>query len=439
MTRKKKLRIAIAVACVLAIAAGAALAVAEFKRPGAKELPTTRVRRGTVELNVYTTGELRPPRSMIVPAPAVPGTLTIVRLAKTGTHISTGDVVLEFDPSDQQYQLELAQSRLNEAKQQIVKAQADAAVQAAEDKVSLLRARFDVRRAELEVQKNELLGDIDKKKNLLALDEAKRRLEQLQKDVQSRVVAAEAGIAVLRQREAEAEISMMRARQNIQNMVVKSPIDGLVTVRDNGDIMGGMRIFGMTFPEYREGDTVWPGRTVAEVLATGEMEVMGKIDEGDRSNISSGQVAEIRVNGRPGVVYTAKVKAVSGMLSRRTMWGADSARRFDTTLTLENIDKGVRPGVTADVTIRGNQLKDVLFLPRQCLFDKAGKQVVYVRANGGFEPREVKINNRTESQIVVDGLPENAEVALVNPEEQGKAAGKSSAAAGPPAMGGGGR
>ncbi len=440
MTRKKKIRVAIVAACVLAISAGAVFALAEFKRPGgSKELPTTRVRRGTVELNVYTMGELRPPRSMIITAPSVPGTLTIVHLAKTGTHVSAGDVVLEFDPSDQEYQLEMAQSRLNEARQQITRAQADAAVQAAQDKVSLLRAKFDVRRAELEVQKNELVGDIDKKKNLLALEEAKRRQEQMQKDVESRAVAAEAGIAVLRQQEAEAEISMMRARQNIQNMVVKSPIDGVVTVRDNADILGYVRIFGMIFPEYREGDSVWPGRTVAEVLATDQMEVMGKIDEGDRSNISSGQIAEIRVNGRPGVVYTARVKAISGTLSRRTMWGADSMRRFDTTLTLEHIDKAVRPGVTADVTIRGNQLKDVLFLPRQCLFDKAGKQVVYVRANGGFEPREVKINNRTESQIVVEGLQENAEVALVNPEEQGKAASKAATQAGPPAIGGGGR
>ncbi len=438
MTRKNKLRLAIAVGAVLVIGAGAIFALADFKR-GTKELPTTRVRRGNVELNVYTTGELRPPRSMILTAPSVPGTLTIVHLAKTGSHVAARDVVLEFDPSDQQYQVEIAQSRLNEARQQIIKAQADAAVQAAQDKVSLLRAQFDVRRAELEVQKNELVGDIDKKKNLLALEEAKRRLEQLQKDVQSRAVAADAGVAVLRQRAAEAEISMMRARQAIKDMVVTSPIDGLVTVRENGDALGGMRIFGMVMPEYREGDTVWPGRTVAEVLATDEMEVMGKIDEGDRSNITSGQVAEIRVDGRPGVVFKAKVKAVAGTLSRRTIWGADSARRFDTTLTLEQLDKGIRPGVTADVTIRGNQLKGVLFLPRQCLFEKAGKQVVYVRANGGFEPRDVKIKNRTESQIVVEGLAEGAEVALVNPEEQGKAGGKTAAPSGPPAMGGGGR
>ena len=50
----------------------------------------------------------------------------------------------------------------------------------AEDKVALLKAKFDVRRAELEVGRNELVSDIDAKKNLLTLEQAKRHLEQLQ-------------------------------------------------------------------------------------------------------------------------------------------------------------------------------------------------------------------------------------------------------------------
>ena len=55
--------------------------------------------------------------------------------------------VVEFDPADQQYALEQAKSELAEAEQEIVKMKADAAVQAAQDEVALLTARFDVRRA----------------------------------------------------------------------------------------------------------------------------------------------------------------------------------------------------------------------------------------------------------------------------------------------------
>ena len=41
-----------------------------------------------------------------------------------------GEVVMEFDPSDQQYALEQAKSELAEAEQEIVKMRADADVQA---------------------------------------------------------------------------------------------------------------------------------------------------------------------------------------------------------------------------------------------------------------------------------------------------------------------
>ena len=50
------------------------------------------------------------------------------------------------------------------------KGQADASVQAAEDKTAMIKAKFAVRRAELDVSKNELLSEIDAKKNDLALE-----------------------------------------------------------------------------------------------------------------------------------------------------------------------------------------------------------------------------------------------------------------------------
>ena len=57
--------------------------------------------------------------------------LRIVKLVPTGTAVKAGDVVIEFDPADQQFALEQAKSELAEAEQQIVKMKADTAVQAA--------------------------------------------------------------------------------------------------------------------------------------------------------------------------------------------------------------------------------------------------------------------------------------------------------------------
>jgi hypothetical protein len=105
----------------------------------------------------------------------------------------------------------------------------------------------------------------------------------------------------------------------------------------------------------------------------------------------------------------------------------DAVRRFDVAFSLTDRNPGIRPGTSAEVIVHGTQLKDKFYLPRQCLFEKDGKRVVYVKHGGSFDATEVKIAFRSENQIVVEGLAEGTEVALVNPEEQSKQQKKSSA------------
>jgi HlyD family secretion protein len=403
-----------------------------------REIPTARVTRGEVEVTVHTTGDLRPARTAMLVAPPVSGTLQIVYLANTGAMVEEGEVVVEFDPTEQEYNLEQARFDLLAAEQEITKMRADAAVQAAQDQVALLRARFDVRRAELEVTRNELLSAIDGKKNELNLEEARRRLEQLEQDIASRAASDRAALAVVEERRNKARLSMMQAQQNIDNMKVKSPLRGLVSLKENTDASGGVFFTGMVLPEYRAGDLVWPGRTLAEVLEVEKMEIQAQVAEADRSNLNPGQPVEVKVNAVPEKKLAGRVKSVSSIASRRGFFGGDAQRRFDATFELTELHPELRPGLSTEITILGERLKNALHLPRQALFEKDGKQVVYVRSGKGFEVREVKVKHRTEALVVVEGLEENTEVALVNPEADARKPGKAPPPAGP-AMPGGGR
>ena len=112
-------------------------------------------------------------------APSVGGTLRILKLLDTGMSVKADDVIAELDPTEQLYALEQARSELAEAEQQIVKKKADLDVQAADDAVTQLTTKFDVRRAELDnLADKELISANAYAKNQLALDEAKQRLEQ---------------------------------------------------------------------------------------------------------------------------------------------------------------------------------------------------------------------------------------------------------------------
>ncbi|HUI40709.1 MAG TPA: HlyD family efflux transporter periplasmic adaptor subunit [Terriglobia bacterium] len=419
MTRRGTFRGLLAVAVLVAAVFGvrASLKALDTVKPLA--VPVARVSRGTLNMNVYATGEMQPVRRVMVIAPPVGGgTLQILHVARTGTLVKAGEVVVEFDPSEQRFNLEQARSDLAQGEQEIAKARADAAVLAAQDQVALLKARFDVRQAELDVSKNELLSAIDAKKNLLKLEEAKRVLAQLEHDTQTHAASSQATMAVSEEKRHKAQLAMQQAQQNIDNMQVKSPIAGVVRVRENERASGGMFFTGMTLPEFRDGDQVFPGGLIAEVLDTGQMELSAKINESDRTNLKPGQQVQVRVDALPDEALGATVKSVAATASRGEWWSSDSSEKFAAVFQLDHPGTRLRPGFTAGLTILSGEIRAAVLVPRQAVFVKEGKPVVYVKSGTGFVPTEVHIRAVNESRAAVDGLKDGEEVALVNPQAQ---------------------
>jgi HlyD family secretion protein len=423
---------------VAVILVGAVAVVAAARRSSIPardgQIPVSQVKRGDLELKVVATGELRANHTIMLTAPPVGGgALQITRLSHTGVPVKKGDIVIEFDPSEQRYKLEQNRSELLQADQEITKAKADAAVLEAQDKVALLKARFDVRRAELDVQKNELVSVIDGKKNQLALEQAQRVLAELEQDIKSHTASGQATIYLAQEKRNKAKLAMDQARQNIEKMRVPAAIDGLVSIEKNREATGGFFFDGMTLPDFREGDQVQPGTSIAEVIDAHEVEIVCKINEHYRSNIKAGQPAEIEFDALPGQVFHGTVKTVGGM-STRQFWEQNLGGQFDVTIQLPNSDSRLRPGLTAQAVIRGDEKKNALYVPRQALFLKDGKRIVYVRSGNGFEPREVKIQSESESRAAIEGLNAGSEVALVDPTAPRKA---SSSGAPSPGIGGG--
>src|SRR6185295_9243316 len=238
-----------------------------------------------------------------------------------GDWISAGDPVVEFDPADQEFSLEQSRFDLAQAEQEIVKADAQSAVQAAEDDVALLHARFEARRAELDASGNELVSAVDAKKNLLLLDEARHQLAQLEKDVVSHRETSRASTDVLREKRNKAQLSVQVAQRNIDGLVLRAPFDGFVVVRENSNAFGGPIFFGMALPEFRAGDSLFSGATLADVVDTSRLEVSAKVPEGDRANVSAGQPTEVLVDAMPGTMLRGSVRTISSVAARQPFGG----------------------------------------------------------------------------------------------------------------------
>ncbi|HMD35217.1 MAG TPA: HlyD family efflux transporter periplasmic adaptor subunit, partial [Vicinamibacterales bacterium] len=315
---------------------------------------------------------------------------------------------------EQSFALEQARFDLAQADQEIAKADAAAVVQVAEDDVALLHARYDVRRSELDALGNELEGAIKAQQSRLLLDEARQRLAQLEKDVVSHRETTRASGNVLKEKRAKAALAVQVAERNIASLQMRAPFDGFVVSRQNTDALGGFCCPpGITLPDYRVGDSVGSGRTLADVIDTSNIEVSAKITEQDRANVSAGQAVELVVDTLPDAKLRGSVRTVSGVASRQ-MWSSDSTRKFDVVFEVTG-DPRVRPGATTQIRIDGPALENVLYVPRQAVFDNAGRATAYVKSGDAFDARDVKVIAWTDSLAVVESLEAGMEVALVNP------------------------
>jgi hypothetical protein len=407
---------AIIVFLILATAIGAVVAANRVHLPTKKdEVPLAMVKRGSLDLEVRANGELRASHELMLNAPAIGGdSLQITELARTGGLVKKGDLVLAFDPSEQHYKLEQNHSEYLQAEQEITKARADAVVLAAEDNVALLKARYNVRRAELDVQKNELESKIDADKNLLALDQAKRMLTELEKDAESHKATGQAAIYLAQERSNKAKLSMDQAQQNLDKMKVVAPMDGLVSIQKNQQASGGIYFTGMSLPDFHPGDQVYSGTAILNVVDPLSLDLTSKVTEQDHGNIHQGEPVEVTFDALAGRVFHGVVKSMGGM-SVRQMFEASSSGGFDVTIQLEESDPRLRSGFTAQILFKGGSQSNVLIIPRQALFLKDGKRIVYVKSGNGYDQREVKIKSQSESRAAIEGVDAGSMVTLIDP------------------------
>ena len=414
--KRRNMLAAGAIAAVVVVTIGVAAFGWEESSTETNGIPTAAVQSGDVTVEVHATAEVRAARASLLSAPGIPGTLQIVDITASGSRVRAGDVVVQFDPAEQEYQLAQSRSELAQAEEDLRKLQDDTSVKQSQHAIEIMKAKFALRRAELDLRSNELVGKIQAEKNKLALDEAKRRLEQLEGDSSTLTADARASRAALEEKRNKSRLDVEGAERNIERMTLKAPFDGIVIAQENRDAAGGMFFFGMSMPEYRQGDVVQPGRPVAELFDPGALDVIARIGEADGSNVSPGQAAQVQLYPDWNRTLQAKVVSVGGGGPRR-FWEANT-RQMELVLRVVGDAKGLQPGWSGTVVITGEPVRKATFVPRQALVDRDGKSLVYVRQGNGFVATNVKVRRRTETAAVIEGIPAGTIVALRNPDAE---------------------
>jgi len=414
---------AVSIAALLGAAGGGILWQAKrmykaVKPPADTAVPTTRVRRGNLTLTVSARGELRGGNSEVLSAPLTTGgELHITTLRKTGEVVKAGDVVVEFDSTDQEYRLKEAEADLAEAKLKVEQAKAQAQAQLEEDTYSLASAEHQVHLAELDVRKNPILSAIQARQNDLALQAARDRWNQIRQDIGSRKATNQAAVEVEEAGVGKADVEVATAKKNMEALTLRAHGAGYVALKRNSS--GNFFMEGMTLPDYQPGDTVRAGMAIAEIPDLHDWAITATIGELDRGHLALGQKVDVLVIALPGRAFHGHVVDLGGTS------GSSWDRHFECRMRLDDPAPEMRPGMSVRIVITTDVLPGVLWIPAQALFESGSRVYVYTPSGAGFAPRDVKLVRRSESQVVVEGLREGQVVALANPEQapQKKAAG----------------
>ncbi|HEY9465172.1 MAG TPA: efflux RND transporter periplasmic adaptor subunit [Vicinamibacterales bacterium] len=393
---------------------GMRVAVDTLSQDDNGSVPTTTVRRTDVHIEVSTRGELQGggAKPLIVPRAGV-AELPITFLRNTGDLVSAGDVVATFDPSGQQYDLLEAEADLEEARQQQIKAEAEALVALEKARLEVATSEADLKVSELDQLGNAFLGTVEQRKKGIALEQARNRYEQAQVDLAHREAAKQTGVDVQRAGVREAQAKVDRNRETIAGLTLRAPTSGYVQLSENTNGLNVL-FYGMQIPTFQLGDSARPGQMVAQIPDLSGWEVSAQIPETDRAFLVTGQSALVRPKAIPGREFKGHVSLLGG--SAGSAWN----RTFNCRIALDENDDGLRPGLSVDVVIRVETLTDVLWVPSQAVFEREGRWFVYRQAPEGYVSHPVTIVRRTESQAVVKGVDEGATIALAEPGRRTK-------------------
>jgi hypothetical protein len=404
---------------VLAVAGAGAWATIRLVRAAtassAAETPTTRVKRGKVVISVAARGELQGGNSEMLVAPMT-GTdsLAITFLRDPGEMVEAGDIVVQFDTTQQEYNLREAEADLAEAEQQVIQAKATAESTAVGSDYTLASAESDVKLAGMEVRKNPILPSINARQNLIALEQAQNRRRQAEQDVRNKKTTSAAAVAIQAAALNKAKVTAATARKVIENMTLRCKNSGYVNIQNNTS--NNMFYYGAQLQAFQLGDTARPGLAVAQIPDLKSWEVSAQIGELDRGHLSIGQPVAIGVVALPGRAFPGHIKLIGGTS------GMPWNRRFECRITLDRPSPELRPGETSNMVITVETLENVTWIPSQALFESDSRKFVYQRTPQGFLPHDVTLVRASESQAVVTGIDEGAVVAMSNPDQQNKSA-----------------
>jgi HlyD family secretion protein len=337
MSTRTKIVIAVLVVLTLAAVVGANV---YYRRDRGIQVATEAIRSRDLEAIVSASGKIQPKRQVNISANTM-GKVT--RLAvEEGQRVKAGQFLLEIDPRSLAGQLERGEASI---------AAAQSSLQSGRTAVESANINLDLARTNLKRQQDLWKDGLTTKE---ALERAQNEVAAREADLRAR----EQEIKTREQQIKQEVASLATTKYNLSQVVISSPMDGLVTRRN-----------------IEEGETAVVGtmNNAGTVLLTiADMSVLEaeiEVDETDIPNVSLGQIAKVTIDAVPNREFKGRVTEIanSPIQTSTNTSGQRQATTFKVVVTIEDQVPDVRPGFTCTAEITTATRTNVVSVPIQAL------------------------------------------------------------------------
>lgn len=322
----------------LALVAGG-VAFLLIKKPWAKSTPpitfsTVTVGRGSIAAQVTANGTLSARGTVLVGA-QVSGRVVELH-ADFNDKVTKGQIIAKLDSQVLKAQIDQAQAQVALAAANVNKAQ-----------VAVADADRQLKRQKT-LQEQQLVAGATVESAEVAYDTARAAL-----------LAARASAA-------QASANLAQAKLSLSYATIYSPVDGVVLSRAV-DV-------GQTVAASLSAPTLF---TIAEDL--GRMQIDTAVAEADVGRLTEGMKAQFTVDAFPGKTFEGVVRQV-----RNAPTTTSGVVTYDAVIDVENPEKSLRPGMTANVTFVLQQVADAIKIPNAALrFKPTREQMQALRGGDG--------------------------------------------------------
>jgi len=270
-------------------------------------------------------------------------------------------------------------------------------------------AKADWDKAVLDLKTADIRSAIDAEKFKLAVEEADAKYKQL---VAESALVEESQRAAIRSSELnrdQSKIELQRAELNVQRMVIKAPMDGIV-------VMQSIVRTGGEFGQIREGDQISAGQPFMSIVDPSSMVLNATVNQVDAERLRLGMRATLRLDAYPDIELPGSLNGI-GAMAKISAFRARWVGEIPIRLKIDKMDARVIPDLTGSAEIVVNTEKNVPLVSRAAVFDEEGGQWMFVQApDGVWTKKKVETGLLNFTAVAIrSGVREGDVVALQRP------------------------